>query len=120
MLKLADGELMDGAYPISYRVFYTDYPDVAVEPSNSFTITVADPCGVASENVLTEPIVADQVYTVTDSQFSYQVPSFTSSIEWCDITYTYTAATAIQSTTAFDSESKELTIGPSDDLSLSG
>jgi hypothetical protein len=55
VLKLGDGELLEGEYPISYRVFYTDYQDVAVEPVDSFTITVVDPCTTTSLTLLPSP-----------------------------------------------------------------
>ena len=42
--QAVDGDYRYGSYPIMYRVYYTDYPDVSVEQTAPFTFTVADPC----------------------------------------------------------------------------
>ena len=37
-----------GIYPISYRAYHEAYPDNFAENKSAFTVTVIDPCDLAS------------------------------------------------------------------------
>ena len=53
--RAEDGNFRFGDYQILYRIFYEQYPEVEVEQTNPFTISVVDPCDDANHNSLTGP-----------------------------------------------------------------
>ena len=53
--QAVDEDYRHGNYPVYYRVFFTDYPDVSVEQDVPFTITVPNPCTTASLTLLPSP-----------------------------------------------------------------
>ena len=71
---------------------------------------------------MTSPSLENQVYTITDNTLSYQVPEFTSGLEWCTVTYSYNAELPEGSEDAvkFDAESRTFTVEYVNDLHLSG
>ena len=43
--KAEEGDFRFGDYKISYRIYYEQYPEVEVEQTVPFTVSVVDPCG---------------------------------------------------------------------------
>ena len=54
-----------------------------------FTIHVVNPCQ-EPESLQAMPLV-DQTYTITDTEFEYQIPAFVVTPEFCDIEYSIKA-----------------------------
>lgn len=72
-----------GAYPLSYRVYYTNYPGNVVEQLTPFTVSVVDPC--LNPVSVTAPTLKDQEYTITGVVVTYQIPAFDLVPSWCSI-----------------------------------
>ena len=108
-----------GKYPISYRTYYTNYPTNFVDNLSAFTVTVVDPCDNPVSVTASGPI--DQVYTITQTKFDYQVPVFVADPEWCAITYSYSISDiAADKALTFEDTTQTLTFEQLDDLLLSG
>ena len=76
VLQAVNGDLKIGSYPILYRAYLADYPDVKVAQTTPFTVEIVDPCGRQSDNTLTFSQPEDQTYTITDNELMYEIPAF--------------------------------------------
>ena len=86
-IKYSEDVTKDGVYPISYRAYHTNYSSNAEEKRTAFTITIIDPCDEPIS--VTASTLANQEYTITQSNLDYQVPPYVASPTWCEITYSY-------------------------------
>ena len=61
------------------------------------------------------------MYTITDSYLAYQIPTFTTELNWCDVTYSYAVTEASGSSIVnFDLATLTFTFEESENLILSG
>ena len=111
----------EGAYPVRYRVYHSNYPGNVVEQTATFTITVVEPC--LNPVSVTAPALQDQEYTITDLVQKYQVPVFVADPIWCSVNYSYEAVSLDgYSIATFDSDAavREFSFLYDTDLDLSG
>ena len=82
-------------------------------------MTIIDPCDEPVSLVPSTP--TDQVYTITQNLYSYQVPAFDSDPIWCDITYSYSVSDpSINAVISFDAATQTFSFFKPDDLSIAG
>ena len=106
-------------YEIVYRAYYEDYPEVTITQTTPFLIEVLDPCGIESENTLIAQSIENKEYTISDEGLTIQIPSFSTSIVWCEVLYSVSVDDeTLDPALDFDPLTNVVTIEYSDDLSL--
>ena len=55
ILPASTESIKEGQYMILYRIFYEEYPDVVVEQTQPFTVTITNPCASTVHNMLSSP-----------------------------------------------------------------
>ena len=85
-----EADLKVGEYQILYRVSLADYPSNLVESEQHFTVTVQDACAMEEHNSIEASQLNLFSYTLTDTSKTYELEPFTTDLDWCKVTYTYT------------------------------
>ena len=68
--RYTEDESKIGIYPIFYKVYYAEYPEIQEESSEAFVIELKDPC-LKSDSFILPSQLLDQTYTITQAAVSY-------------------------------------------------